>query len=73
MTNSAKEKERKEADVALDALRHIFAFGVPGGRSKIQKRIGRYLDGDDAALDGAPTIKARIDKGMALARTIQDE
>jgi len=56
-----------EANEAMEALRDLFAFGVPGGRSRVQKRIGKYLDGHDKALDGAPTIKARIDRGVNRA------
>ena len=48
----------------LDALRRLFSFGIPGGRSKIQKAIGRYLDGDQTALDQAPTIKNHIDQAV---------
>lgn len=53
-------------DDELKGLRLLFAFGVPGGRTKIQKAIGRYLDGDDHALDSCPTVKAMIDEAETL-------
>lgn len=45
----------------LEGLRLLFSFGVPGGRSKVQKAIGKYLDGDINALDKMPTVKQTID------------
>lgn len=48
----------------LEGLRLLFAFGVPFGRSKIQRAIGRFLDGRANALDGAPNIKAQIEEAI---------
>ena len=59
-----------EKDRAIAGLRALFAFGVPGGRTKVQRAIGRYLDGDDTALDAMPTIRGIIDKGVSLLRDI---
>lgn len=51
-------------ELTLTGLRKLFAFGVPGGQSKVQKLIGQYLDGDDEALKGMPTVKRLIDEGV---------
>ena len=63
-------------DDDLKHLRALFAFGVPGGRTKIQKRIGRYLDGaDPRPLDDAPKIKSHIDaavKGIKVVLATQE-
>ena len=48
----------------LQGLKELFAFGVPGGKTKIQKAIGRFLDGDETALDETPTIKDKIIKAV---------
>ena len=48
----------------LNALRLFFSFGMPGGRTAYQKAIGRYLDGEDHALDTRPAIKAHIDQAL---------
>ena len=50
----------------LNGLRMLFAFGMPGGKTKIQKMIGRYLDGGDHALDKAPAIRRHIDKALKI-------
>lgn len=48
--------EREAGALSLEVLRRVFAFGVPGGRTTVQRRVGRFLGGDREALDGAPTI-----------------
>lgn len=46
----------------ISVLRDLFAFGLPGGGSKVQRAIGRYLDGNSDALEKMPTIKAHFNR-----------
>lgn len=52
----------------LKHLKMLFAFGVPGGHTKIQKKIGRYLDGFEGSLDNTPMIKGRIDVAIKVIK-----
>ena len=54
-------------DDEAKGLRMLLAFGIPGGRSKVQREIGKYLDGVPSGLDeSAPTLKAYIDEAVRL-------
>lgn len=48
-----------------EALRTILRWG-PWKRDKVSRAVGKYLDGDDRALDKAPTIKAQIDAALEV-------
>ncbi len=58
-------------NIDLEPLRALFAFGIPGGRTKIQKEIGRYLDGYDDALKDKPSIKKHIDAAVKGIKSLE--
>jgi len=59
----------KKDEKLISGLKELFAFGIPGGRSKVQRAIGKYLNGDDTALEKMPAIKKQINSAVTKIKT----